>query len=146
MAYDKILASLSQYFTKPSLRGANATKQSNNLHHAPAPPCVIIGLDPIILPESAHVQMLSVAEHGSKPRNIALCTVCCMEIINMSLSRQQQAEHFSFRNSSIYGRSSIGEKCRFLFSQKPTAFVYSLRCPTPLHIVIYDKVFSFQLK
>ena len=58
-------------------------------------------------------------------RNNALHAACC----NETLSRRQQAEHFSFRNSSIYGRSSIGEKCRFLFSQKPTAFVYSLRCP-----------------
>ena len=30
-------------------------------------------------------KMLTVAEHGSKPRNNALCTVCCMETIYMSL-------------------------------------------------------------
>ena len=34
---------------------------------------------------SVNVHMLPVAERGSKPRNNALCTVCCMETIYVSL-------------------------------------------------------------
>ena len=75
----------------PSLRAEGEAIQQ----FAPCPiPCVIIGLDPIILPESAHVQMFSVAEHGSKSRDNALHAACCMETINTSLSRRQQAGCF----------------------------------------------------
>ncbi|MBR3814474.1 MAG: hypothetical protein IKK38_11455 [Spirochaetaceae bacterium] len=47
---------------------------------------------PRILGEFAH--MLPGVERGSKPRNNALHTVCCMETIKLPLPRQQQTECF----------------------------------------------------
>ena len=43
----------------------------------------------------------------------------------------QQTEHFSFRNSSINEWGLFGEKCRFLFAQKPSACV---PCSAPLRL------------
>ena len=67
--------------------------------------------------------MLSGAERGSKPRDIALHIVCCIETLYVSL-RDATNKMFFFSQKPIYNQSTIGEKRLFLREQKQTACVH----------------------
>ena len=96
-------------------------------------------------PKMAHVHRLSVAEHGSKPRDNALCTVCCMETIYVSLCdttnraflfSQQLNQRMGIvrRKVSLFVCTKTDGLCTMLSSLAPlyTIFKQAVPCVIPV--------------